>query len=102
MREFFQCDLDIAGAYPGMAADAEVVSVRGPTPPHHDAALHSSGRCAALLPPPVESLKRGVSSCETTSARTAAALGPALGRAGAAGDMSPTARPASRKPRRFS
>ena len=28
MREFYQCDLDIAGAYPGMAADAEVVSVR--------------------------------------------------------------------------
>ena len=31
MREFFQCDLDIAGAYPGMAADAEVVSVRAPS-----------------------------------------------------------------------
>ncbi|KAK9826491.1 hypothetical protein WJX81_005625 [Elliptochloris bilobata] len=27
MREFYQCDLDIAGAYPGMAADAEIVSV---------------------------------------------------------------------------
>lgn len=31
MREFYQCDLDIAGAYPGMAADAEVVSVRKTT-----------------------------------------------------------------------
>ena len=32
MREFYQCDLDIAGAYPGMAADAEVVSVRATAP----------------------------------------------------------------------
>jgi histidyl-tRNA synthetase len=29
-REFFQCDFDIAGSYPTMVPDAEVVKVRGP------------------------------------------------------------------------
>ena len=27
-REFFQCDFDIAGAYPSMVPDAEVLKVR--------------------------------------------------------------------------
>lgn len=26
-REFFQCDFDIAGAYPNMVPDAEVIKV---------------------------------------------------------------------------
>jgi hypothetical protein len=30
-REFYQCDFDIAGAFPAMVADAEVLRVRAPT-----------------------------------------------------------------------
>ena len=52
MREFYQCDLDIAGAYPGMAADAEVVSVRSAASlwDHSEAtALQFSGRVRAFM-----------------------------------------------------
>ena len=27
-REFYQCDVDIAGSYPAMVPDAEVIKVR--------------------------------------------------------------------------
>ncbi len=73
MREFFQCDLDIAGAYPGMAADAEVVSVRTHAPPPQAAARHSPipPRCLWSL------LSDGGSPCGVNSARMAPALSPA-------------------------
>ena len=76
MREFFQCDLDIAGAYPGMAADAEVVSVRARAPPPQAAALHSS------IPPHClwSLFSDGGSPCGMDSARVAAAHGPASSR----------------------
>ena len=50
-REFYQCDFDIAGSYPAMVPDAEVLRVRAATPsPSPSAAKNSynnqSSACA--------------------------------------------------------